>query len=111
MLTVDDTPLEPVPDLPEGARRDGMNAPAGVQFVQPPEALLPSITEAIEKGAAGLVPGDLALVGIATRAGWNSALVYRGPRSFDVQLWIGSKWDEPVDFGVRVRKVIKFGKR
>jgi hypothetical protein len=76
----------------------------GVAFNAPPSSLLADATKLIDQMAAGL-PADAkgAVVGIATEAGWNAAVVHRAGERFQVVSWIGKQWDSPPTGGAAVR--------
>jgi hypothetical protein len=100
-------PVIQFPKLP-GVPLDELQRPKGVQFNAPPEHLLPSIMGSIERAMSELPPDvDGALVGQATKAGWNAAIVMKAPLGINVEAWIGSKWGEPIDYGVAVLKTFK----
>lgn len=77
----------------------------GVQFNAPPEDTLGPIMKAINTAVQSLPSGvNGALVGTATGAGWNAAIVARVGHGWAVQAWIGSKWGDPIDVGGQVLK-------
>lgn len=84
----------------------------GVAYNEPPESILPSIREHLEKATKDLDVGDIALAAVADRqGGWNSTLVAKLPGGVKADVWIGKKWgqDEKLDWGARVLKVWKLG--
>ena len=88
---------------------DVMNRPAlllpGVQFKTPPSQFMQTIQAELDRSLAALPAGAQgALVGIATAAGVNAAIVTRVGPGWDVAAWIGKSWGEPVVGGALVRK-------
>lgn len=79
----------------------------GVAFAPPPRAMLPDITASIARAASGLAVGEGAVVGIATDAGWNGAVVVRAPHGIDVHAWVGKSWGTQLTGGVEVRKTFR----
>jgi len=75
----------------------------GVAFAQPPDHLIPDITASIARAVATL-PKDktIALVGIATEAGGNAAIVARVNNTWAVQVWVGKTWRRPLTYGAEV---------
>jgi hypothetical protein len=80
-------------------------APKGVVFTTPPEVLLPSIHASIAHAIASLPPeAHGALVGVATEAGVNAAIVAKLDDDWEVMAWIGKSWRGPIAGGAQVMK-------
>lgn len=80
----------------------------GVAFNTPPEHLIPSIRESIDRAVATLPAGASgALVGVATPRGANAAIVARTASGWQVAAWVGKTWESSKkvdDFGARVMR-------
>lgn len=72
-------------------------------FNAPPDHLIPDITASIGRAVAQL-PKDktVALVGVATEAGGNAAIVAKVNNTWAVQAWVGKTWGGPVSYGAQV---------
>ena len=78
-------------------------SPGGVAFSGPPTSLLADATHVLAQMTDTLPPGtNGAVIGVATEAGWNAAVVHRVGDSFAVSGWIGKSWG-PVTGGGVVR--------
>jgi hypothetical protein len=89
--------LPPLPiDAPQPSR--------GVQFNAPPAAIFRDAMEQIDVALAGFEPGQGAIIGISTDAGWNAAVAAKTKIGVEIYAWIGEKWGEKLNYGVVVRK-------
>ncbi len=76
----------------------------GVAFSSPPPKLMASATRAVEALTKGLPVGTTgAVVGVATDAGVNAAIVHRVGNRFQVGAWVGKDWGSKVTAGGVVR--------
>lgn len=67
--------------------------PSGVSFTAPPVSLLAEAQQIVKGMTAQLPPGaNGAIVGIATKDGWNAAVVHRVGTQFTVGSWVGKTW-------------------
>lgn len=80
---------------------------SGVAFNAPPPDVLPGIMASIGKAVAALPPEKTgALVGLVNETGANAVIVTRLAGGWDVQAWIGKRWDTSgVQYGAALRKV------
>jgi hypothetical protein len=75
-------------------------------FAPPPRELRQSLTESIKSATSDLKPGEKAVVGQLTKAGFYGAFVLKSEDdTLDLMLWIGQEggWQEPnvgVGFGI-----------
>jgi len=75
----------------------------GVAFTQPPDHLIPDISASIAKAVAALPQGKSgALVGVATNAGVNAAVVAKVNDVWTIQAFIGKTWKGPVTGGAQI---------
>jgi hypothetical protein len=81
-------------------------AGAGVQYVPPPPELAPGILASINAALADAPLTHGAIVAVGNDAGWNSAIVVKGPAGLRVTGWIGSRWDhiDRLGYGIHVTK-------
>lgn len=79
--------------------------PKGVNFSPPPPKLLEQAETLVKNTFAHLPPGtNGALVGVATSAGWNAAVVHRTDNEHvEVAAWIGKNWGDKLSGGSVVR--------
>lgn len=89
-----------IPGLP-----DHMKAWDGVQMNEPPGELIESTMGVIGKAVAQLKDGEKGkLVWVATKNGdklaVNAAVVNKFNDHFEVTLWIGKTWGQPISAGV-----------
>jgi hypothetical protein len=107
----DRSAIPPLPALP-GVPTTESGEPKGVRYAAPPAELVPSIMDSIAKAMETVIEREPdakgAVVGQATTAGWNAAIVVKAPGGFDVEAWIGSTWGKPIDGGVKVLKVLRW---
>ena len=82
------------------ARLDMTEALKGVAFNAPPPGLLADAHRAIAALTKDLPPGtNGAVVGVATDAGVNAAVVHRVGDRFAVGAWIGKAWGSRIQGG------------
>jgi hypothetical protein len=79
--------------------------PKGVALNAPPWPMFGGVINQVEKAIADLPPNvNGAFVAIADLSGVNGSVVTRGPLGFKVEIWVGKKWDGPIEGGARVVK-------
>jgi len=75
----------------------------GVVFNQPPDHLIPDISASIQRAVAALPQGKSgAIVGVATDAGVNAAVVAKLNETWTVQAWVGKTWGGSVTGGAQI---------
>lgn len=82
----------------------------GVAVVHQPEVSIAQSIQTAVKKSLGELPPDAkgAIVGVATARGVNIAVAYKLDKGWDVAAWVGkSGWDQPIEGGVVVQKIIK----
>lgn len=80
--------------------------PPRVATVPPPASILPTISRQIDAAIAAM-PKDkngLLVLDVKTTTGVNLAFVKKFEHDWDVLMYVGKKWGEPVAAGVTVRK-------
>lgn len=77
----------------------------GVAFNDPPAHLIPDIRKSIDLAVAQLPDWKRgAVVGVATEAGVNAAVVAKLDHGWTVTSWIGKTWHAPVSEGASVMR-------
>jgi len=80
------------------------DAVPGVSFTAPPVSLMADATRVLESMTAQLPPAAKgAIVGLATEAGWNAAVVHRVGEGFVVSSWVGKSWRGGLTGGGAIR--------
>lgn len=76
----------------------------GVATVPPPASLIDAMTKHVTDAVKTLPTGTRgALVGVATTAGVNLAVVSKVGTRTEVVGWVGKSWGEPISGGAAVR--------
>lgn len=76
----------------------------GVAFTPPPASLMAQASQILESSLAQLPPDAKgAIVGIATTAGWNAAVVHRIGNDFAIAAWLGKSWQGGLTGGTAIR--------
>lgn len=81
------------------------SAAKGVAFTEPPTPILADATRLVGDLATQLLPREAkgGVIGVATDAGWNAAVVHRAGERFQVASWVGKNWGSGLTGGAAVR--------